>query len=62
MSGAMIEPPFDAAIVEIDATSVRRTTRRLGEIPVTDPVFSADEERWQWAGERWVAEVPVAAA
>ena len=26
---------------------------RLGEIAVTDPVFAADDERWQWAGDRW---------
>lgn len=51
--GALIEPPFDATLVEIDGTSVRRTARRLGEIAVTDPVFAADDERWQWTGERW---------
>ena len=51
--GALIEPPFDATLVEIDGTSVRRTARRLGEIHVTDPVFAADEERWQWTGNRW---------
>ena len=51
--GAVIEPPFDATLVEIDATSVRRTARRLGEIAVTDPVFAADDERWQWSGDRW---------
>ena len=55
MVGAVIEPPFDATIVEIDATSldVRRTARRLGEIAVTDPVFAADDERWQRTGDRW---------
>jgi hypothetical protein len=61
MVGAMIEPPFDATIVEIDGTSVRRTARRLGDVPVTDPVFSADEERWQLLDDRWAAELPVAA-
>ncbi len=49
----MIEPPFDATLVEIDGTSVRRTARRLGEIAVTDPVFAADDERWEWTGDRW---------
>ena len=53
MVGAVIEPPFDATIVEIDGTSVRRTARRLGEIAVTDPVFADDDERWQWADDRW---------
>ena len=51
--GAVIEPPFDATLVEIDGTSVRRTARRLGEIAVTDPVFAADDELWQWTGDRW---------
>jgi predicted phosphodiesterase len=53
--GALIEPPFDATIVELDGTGldVRRTARRLGEIAVTDPVFAADDERWQWTDDRW---------
>ena len=55
MVGAMIEPPFDATIIEIDATdpAVRRTARRFGEIAVTDPVFAADDERWEWADDGW---------
>ena len=59
--GALIEPPFDATIVEIDASalSVRRTARRLGEIAVTDPVFAADEEHWRWVDGRWETQ-PVA--
>lgn len=61
MAGAVIEPPFDATVVEIEGSTVRRTARRLGEIAVTDPVFSADDERWQLLDDRWVAEVPVAA-
>ena len=51
--GAVIEPPFDATLIEIDGTNVRRTARRLGEIAVTDPVFAPDEERWQWTGDGW---------
>jgi Calcineurin-like phosphoesterase len=51
--GALIEPPFDATLVEIDGTSVTRTARRLGEIAVTDPVFAEDDERWDWTGDRW---------
>ena len=53
--GALIEPPFDATLVEIDGTSVRRTARRLGEIAITDPVFAADDEHWQWTEDRWVS-------
>jgi hypothetical protein len=52
--GALVEPPFDATLVEIEATSVRRTARRLGEIAVTDPVFAPDEECWQWTNGEWV--------
>jgi predicted phosphodiesterase len=54
-SGAVIEPPFDAAIVELDAESltVRRTARRLGDIAVTDPVFAPDDERWRRTDDRW---------
>ena len=61
--GAMIEPPFDATIVDVDATTlaVRRTARRFGEIATTDPVFAPDDERWQWIGDRWELEIPVAA-
>jgi hypothetical protein len=51
--GAVIEPPFDATLVQIDGATVRRTARRLGEIAVTDPVFAADDELWRWTGDRW---------
>lgn len=53
--GALIEPPFDSTIVEIDTTdlSVRRTARRRGEIAVTDPVFAADDERWRRTDDGW---------
>ena len=50
--GALIEPPFDATIVEIETEGprVRRRSRRLGEIAAIDPVFAPDEESWEWAG------------
>jgi hypothetical protein len=62
--GAVIEPPFDATIVEIDAKagSVSRTARRFGEIAVTDPVFAPDDERWQWADGRWEDQPVVSSA
>ena len=60
--GALIEPPFDATIVEIDGASVRRTARRLGEIAVTDPVFAADDELWQWTDDRWELQRPESSA
>jgi hypothetical protein len=55
--GALIEPPFDATIVELDpaALRVRRTARRLGEIAEIDPVFAGDDERWQRIDGRWDA-------
>jgi len=63
--GALIEPPFDSTIVEIDATglTVRRTARRLGEIAAIDPVFAGDDERWQRTDDRWTrVELTAAAA
>lgn len=51
--GAVIEPPFDATLVEIEGASVSRTARRLGETAVTDPVFAADDERWELTGDQW---------
>jgi hypothetical protein len=62
--GAMIEPPFDATIVEIDAAalSVSRTARRLGEIATTDPVFAAGNERWHLTDRGWELETRTAAA
>ena len=55
--GALIEPPFDATIVELDPAglSVRRAARRLGEIAVTDPVFAPDDEAWQWRDGGWAS-------
>jgi hypothetical protein len=62
MVGAVIEPPFDATIVEIDAAklSVRRTARRLGGVAPIDPVFSADDEHWRRIDDRWEADAPMA--
>jgi predicted phosphodiesterase len=50
--GALIEPPFDATIVEIDPDSarVRRTSCRCGAVAEVDPVFAPEEETWEWAG------------
>ncbi len=61
--GALIEPPFDATIVEIDAAglSARRTARRLGEVAAIDPVLAADDELWQRTDGRWTIDAPVAA-
>lgn len=53
--GALIEPPFDATIIEVDQAGphVRRRARRLGETAVIDPVFAPDDESWQWTGRGW---------
>ncbi len=52
--GALIEPPYDATIVDIDPSGprVRRRARRLGETAPIDPVFAPADESWEWAG-RW---------
>lgn len=57
MIGALIEPPFDATIVQLDAAglSARRTARRLGETAAVDPVFAGDDERWRRTDDRWEA-------
>jgi predicted phosphodiesterase len=54
-SGALIEPPHDAAVVRIapDLHRVERTARRLGPAARVDPVFSPDHERWSFAGQAW---------
>lgn len=53
--GALIEPPFDCTLLEVDATGgrVTRTARRLGPIAAVDPVFARDEEAWSWSGQSW---------
>lgn len=58
--GALIEPPFDATIVELDVAALRarRTARRLGELAITDPVFVGEEERWRRTDDGWAAEIP----
>jgi hypothetical protein len=62
--GALIEPPFDATVVELDLSGpiVRRTARRLGDVPVTDPVFGPDEDRWHRASGGWELEASGVAA
>ncbi len=55
--GALIEPPFDATILEVDpvSISVSRHSRRLGPVAPLDPVFAPDQERWTWTSEGWAA-------
>lgn len=54
--GALIEPPFDATIVELDLASqtARRIARRLGPTMPVDPVFDPDDETWAWSAGEWV--------
>jgi Calcineurin-like phosphoesterase superfamily domain len=56
--GALIEPPFDCTILEVDLghRRVRRTARRLGPVMPVDPVFAPDEESWIWSGQKWEPE------
>jgi predicted phosphodiesterase len=51
--GALIEPPFEATIVELADGTVTRSARRLGPRPERDPVFAPDEERWTWSPAGW---------
>lgn len=55
-AGALVEPPHEAAIAEIDfeRLTVCRRTRRLGPAAAIDPVFAGDEQWWQWRGDSWV--------
>jgi calcineurin-like phosphoesterase family protein len=55
-SGALIEPPFDCAIVDISdlgPLKVERRSQRLGPQLPLDPVFANDHELWQWQGDQW---------
>jgi len=56
--GALVEPPFECAAVEIEAEpnrlSVRRRSRRLvdaGEGP--EPVFASADELWMFSEQGW---------
>jgi predicted phosphodiesterase len=54
--GALIEPPFDSAIVEVRETPtlwIDRVVRRLGPISPIDPVFSGEHESWRWHEGGW---------
>lgn len=54
--GALVEPPFDATIVEITDGAhprVTRSTRRLGPKAPVDPVFANAGRRWTWTGTGW---------
>lgn len=56
-SGALIEPPFDAAVVRVsaDAASVEKVVRRLGPRAERDPVLAPERETWTWTGDGWRA-------
>lgn len=49
-TGALIEPPHEAAIVTIgaDGTEVERRVRRFGPAAAVEPVFAAAYEQWRW--------------
>lgn len=55
--GAMIEPPFDCTMIDIDfpggdAIKLWRSVYRLGNRAAVDPVFTPEDEHWEWRG-RW---------
>lgn len=56
--GAMIESPFDCTIVDIDfgddgTIAIRRRAYTLGAAAAINPVFTPEDEWWEWRGERW---------
>ena len=54
--GALIEAPFDCAIVDVQGdgdVTVRRRTFTLGDAPRINPVFAPADERWRWSGDHW---------
>jgi predicted phosphodiesterase len=58
--GALIEPPFECAIVEIEPAperlSIRRRSCRLGaQGEGSEPVFAPGDELWEFAGRGWVS-------
>lgn len=63
-SGAMVEPPFECAVIELarseqDALTVRRASMRLREPgPGREPVFCPEYEEWVFDAVRWLAISP----
>lgn len=56
--GALIEPPFDCTIVDVEharGIAVRRRAFPLGDAAPINPVFAPLDERWAWSGDRWRA-------
>ncbi len=63
--GAMIEPPFDCTIVDIDfpgddSILVWRRVYRLGNRAAVDPVLAPEDEHWEWRGDHWAIEAGAA--
>jgi predicted phosphodiesterase len=55
--GALIEAPFDCAVVEISSDGAHRVARRshrLGPAAPLEPVFAADQELWEWRDSSWI--------
>lgn len=54
--GALIEPPFDCAVVKVQPgpePRVERRCQRLGPVARIEPVFSPHVESWSYAGGSW---------
>ena len=53
--GALIEPPFDCTLLELDPDGFRaiRTARRLGPAGAVDPVFAPEGESWHLSSTGW---------
>lgn len=65
-SGAMVEPPYECAVIELERPAqevlrVRRTSVRLREPGSSrEPVFSPEHEEWVFDGAHWLAMSPAA--
>ena len=56
-AGALIEPPHEIAIVDLDASRVRRRTSVLGpRVTPRDPVLAPADETWAFADGAWQPE------
>ena len=56
-AGALIEPPHEIAIVDVEPGRVRRRVHLLGpRVTARDPVLAPADETWAFGGRGWQAE------
>jgi hypothetical protein len=63
-AGALVEPPYECALVDLDLSTEggftvgRRCLRLFGEPNPNEPVLSPEQEAWRFDGGRWVENMP----